>query len=114
MADEARAIARFVRVSPFKVRRVLNVIRMKGVEEALGTLQFLPGRAARAVRKVVESAAANAETNHDMERKLLYVARTHADQGPVFRRFRPGSRLHVHAHRRDTSHITVVLQEREH
>jgi large subunit ribosomal protein L22 len=114
MADESRAVARFARVSPFKVRRVLNVIRGKGLEESLGTLQFLPGRAAEVVRKVVESAAANAENNHDMERERLYVAKACADQGPAFRRFRPGSRLRGHLHRRRTSHVTVVLQEREH
>jgi large subunit ribosomal protein L22 len=112
MAD-ARAQAKYVPVSPQKVRRVLSLVRGRGLEEALAVLQFTPGRAAAAIRKVLGSAGANAENNHDMDRGRLWVSRAFADAGPSLRRLRSGSMTRAAIIRRRTSHITVVLSERE-
>lgn len=108
----AKATAKYMRMSPYKVRRVLALIRGRGVEEALAVLGFTPGTVAPAVRKLVNSAAANAENNHGMERERLWVREAYADQGPSLRRYRPGSIGRGGVIRRRLSHITVVLDER--
>lgn len=110
---EVRAQAKYVPVSPLKVRRAIALIRGKGLEEALAVLRFTPGRAAAAVRKVLHSAAANAENNHDLDRDNLVVSTAFADAGPSLRRLRSGSMTRAAIIRRRTSHITVVLSERE-
>ena len=107
---EAHAIARFVRVSPWKARRLVPLIRGKPVEEALAILQFTRLRAAGIVRKVVQSAAANAEHNHDLDRERLFVQAVRVNQGPAFRRLRPATRFPAII-RRPTSHITVVVSD---
>ncbi|MBQ3626599.1 MAG: 50S ribosomal protein L22 [Synergistaceae bacterium] len=116
MADEkkfaARAMVRQARISPFKVRQVLALIRGKGAEEALTILKFSPQKAARIVYKVLQSAVANAEHNFGMDMDKLYVQTAFADQGPMMKRFRPVSmgRAHPYVHR--TSHVTVCVSER--
>lgn len=110
---EARAVARYVRVSPRKARQVVDLIRGKSLGEALDILRFMPNKAARPVKKVVESAAANAENNFSMNRNALYVARIFVDEGPTLKRIRPRARGMAFRIRRRTSHITVVLAERE-
>ncbi|MEW6540932.1 MAG: 50S ribosomal protein L22 [Bacillota bacterium] len=108
---EAKAIARYIRLSPDKAREVVGLVRGKSVDEALSILRFTPQRAAGAVAKVIESAAANAEHNNDMDPTRLFVARIYVDQGPSLRRFRPRAygRANVIKHR--TSHITVVVSD---
>lgn len=107
---EARAVAKFVRVSPFKARRVVALIRGKPVEEALAILKFSPQRAAGVVSKVVASAAANAVQNEDATREKLVVHSVLVDQGPAFRRMRGATRFPAII-RRPLSHITVVVSD---
>jgi large subunit ribosomal protein L22 len=110
---EARAIARYVRISPRKVRLVLNLIRGKHVDEALTILRFTPKRASGIVAKVLKSAIANAENNHGMNRDNLYVAKAVADEGPTMKRIFPRARGRADIMRKRTSHITIVVKERE-
>ncbi len=113
LVREARAVARFVRVAPRKVRIVLDVIRGKPVGEALAVLQFLPNRAAALTAVVLRSAIANATHNYDLDPDLLYVAGATADQGPVAKRIHPRARGQAFAILKRTSHITVVVRQRE-
>lgn len=110
---QARAVARYVRISPRKARQVTNLIKGKSLSEALAVLQFTPKRASRIVEKVVRSAAANAENNHDMNTDALYVVNSYVDEGPTMRRYIPRARGRADRIRKRTSHITVVLAERE-
>ncbi|MGB9904105.1 MAG: 50S ribosomal protein L22 [Desulfotomaculales bacterium] len=108
----AKAIARYVRISPRKVREVVDLIRGKSVNEALAILKFTPKRASVPVAKVVRSAAANAEHNYDMNRDNLYIAAAYVDQGPTWKRIRPRAYGRANVIRKKTSHITVIVQER--
>lgn len=111
--DEVRAVARYIPMSPQKVRRVVNVVRGLPVSEALAQLQFLPQRAAKPVSKVIASAAANAEENLGWNREDLYIAMIKADEGPTRKWRRFGARGRFKPILKRTSHITVVLRERE-
>ncbi|MEW9082980.1 50S ribosomal protein L22 [Caldanaerobacter subterraneus] len=110
---EARAIARYVRISPRKARLVLNLIRGKHVDEALAILKFTPKKASKIVEKVLKSAIANAENNHNMNRDNLYVAKAVADEGPTMKRVLPRAMGRADIIRRRTSHITIVVKEKE-
>ncbi|HAH97594.1 MAG TPA: 50S ribosomal protein L22 [Firmicutes bacterium] len=109
---ESKASARFVRIAPRKVRQVIDLIRGKSLAEAISTLDFAPKAAASVISKVVKSAAANAETNHQMNRDALYVAQAFVDQGPTLKRFMPRAQGRAAMIRKRTSHITVVLKQR--
>jgi len=104
-----RAQARHVRISPQKVRLVLDQVRGKGVEEALALLRFMPQKAAGPIAKVIQSAAANAEDRYGLGLDELYVAQIYADDGPRLRRYRFGGRLRIKPRLRRSAHITVVL-----
>jgi len=108
---EVVARARQVRVSPRKVRLVLDTVRGKKVDEALSILSFLPTPAARTVAKVVKSAAANAENNYHMTPAQLRIVKTFANEGQTLRRYRAGARGRVNPFRRRFSHITVIVEE---
>jgi large subunit ribosomal protein L22 len=116
-AFEVKAIARHIPISPQKVRLVLDAVRSKGVKTALDTLRFLPNRAAEPVYKLIQSAIANAEQNFGLDADELIVSRIYADDGPRHRlspyggRF--GSRGRLKPVMRRSSHITVILAERE-
>ena len=110
---EVRASSKFVHRSPRKLRLVVNTVRGKQVDEALAILRFLPQGGASEVAKVVQSAAANAENNFQMLREDLYVKRIFADEGPVFKRYRSRSRGMAAPIIKRTSHITVIVEERE-
>lgn len=110
---EAKAIARHVRISPRKARQVVDLIRGKDVEEALAILQVTPKGASEIVSKVVKSAAANAENNLDLSTDTLFVSEAFVDQGPIMKRIRPRARGMADRIRKRTSHITVVVAERE-
>lgn len=110
---EARAVARYVRISPRKVRQVIDLIRGKDVGEALTVLRYTPKRAAGLVEKVLRSAMANAENNHEMDVASLYVAKAYVDQGPTLKRIMPRARGMADRIRKRTSHITVILKEKE-
>lgn len=110
---ESKATARHIRISPRKARQVVDMIRGKSLGEALNILQFVPNAAATPVTKVVKSAAANAENNYDMNPTDLYVSQIFVDEGPTQKRIRPRARGMADRIRKRTSHITVVLAERE-
>ncbi|MBT9258966.1 MAG: 50S ribosomal protein L22 [Clostridiales bacterium] len=111
-APAARAQARFVRISPSKVRIVLDLVRGKDVAEAIALLDYVPKRAARVVQKLVKSAAANAVTNHHMDEDRLYVAEAYADQAPTLKRYHPVWRGQAYPILKRQSHITIVVRER--
>jgi len=108
---EVVASARQVRISPRKVRLVLDTVRGKKVDEALTILSFLPTPAARTVAKVVRSAAANAENNYQMTPAQLRIVKTFANEGQILRRYRAGARGRVNPFCRRFSHITVIVEE---
>lgn len=110
---EAKAIARYVRISPRKVKFVADLVRGKDVNEALAILKFTPKNGAEKLEKVLKSALANAENNFDMDRDNLYVAEVYANEGPTIKRFRPRAQGRAFMIRKRTSHIGVVLKERQ-
>ena len=109
---EARAVARFVRGSPRKVRIVCDAIRGKPVGEALAVLRFLPNRAATLVDGVLRSAVANAAHNYDLDAEDLFVAAATADQGPMMKRIHPRARGRPFGILKRTCHIGVVVRQR--
>lgn len=109
---EARAIARFVRIAPRKAQQVVDVVRGKQVDEALAILKFTPKAAAPIIYKLIQSAAANAENNHNMDRERLYISEIYANQGPTMKRFSPRAQGRATIIRKRTSHIGVVLKEK--
>ncbi len=113
MAQDIRAQLRFLPISAQKVRLVLDVIRGRDVVEALQRLSLMPQRAARPVRKLLASAVANAEENFGVSRDALYVANIFADEGPTRRWRRFGARGRFKPILRRSSHVTVILRERE-
>jgi len=109
---ETKAIARYIRMSPRKVRLVVDAIRGKRVGEALATLEHTPKAAARVVRKVLKSAVANAEHNLKADAvEEFRVARVHVDGGPVLKRFRPRAQGRAARILKRTSHVTIVLRD---
>ncbi len=110
---DARAIARYIWISPRKARQVANLIKGKPVAEALSILRFTPKKAALPIAKVVRSAVANAEHNFNMNPDELYIKKICVDEGPIFKRYRPRARGRADLKRRRTSHITVVVAERK-
>jgi len=110
---EVMAKARGLRVSPRKARLVVDMVRGKSVPEALAILRFVPNKSAEYVAKVVKSAAANAEHNHDLDPDRLYIKRIYADEGPTYRRWRARARGRVNRRLKRTAHITVIVDEME-
>jgi large subunit ribosomal protein L22 len=106
----ARAVARYVHMSPTKVRRVVELIKDRPVQEALDILRFAPQAAAQPLFKVVASAAANAENNLDLDPDTLVVAAAFADEGPTLKRIRPRAQGRAYRIRKRTSHITVEVE----
>ncbi|MGE5558908.1 MAG: 50S ribosomal protein L22 [Bacillota bacterium] len=109
---EAQAKARFVRITPRKARQVIDLIRGKDIDEAFKILAFVPKNAADVIENVLKSAVANAEHNHKLQRKDLFVADARADQGPTLKRFMPRAMGRAAMIHKRTSHITVVLREK--
>lgn len=107
------AVARHIRISPYKVRIVLDIIRGKYYREAVAILENTPKAASEPVKKVLMSAAANAENNLGMNKDNLYVAECYADQGPTLKRMQPVSKGRAYRILKRTSHITVVLDAKE-
>ena len=109
----ASATLKYARISSRKVKIVADLIRGKDVDEALAILKFTPRGAAEIIAKVVKSAKANAENNHEMDADKLYVASIVANQGPTMKRFMPRAMGRATMIRKRTSHIEVVLKERK-
>ncbi len=108
----ATAIARFVRVSPTKARRVIDLVRGRSVADALDILRWAPQAASEPVAKVIASAAANAQNNNGLDPATLVVATVYADEGPTAKRIRPRAQGRAFRIRRRTSHITVIVESR--
>ena len=110
---EVRATAKTLRIPPRKARLVLDLIRGKDVEEATAICKFTPDVAAEAVGKVLKSAVANAVNNNDMDETKLYVKACYANEGVTLKRFMPRAKGAASAIHKRTSHITVVVDERD-
>jgi large subunit ribosomal protein L22 len=108
----AVAKARFVRISPTKARRVIDLVRGKSVSEALDILRWAPQAASEPVAKVIASAAANAQNNEGLDPSSLVVATVYADEGPTAKRIRPRAQGRAFRIRKRTSHITVIVESR--
>ncbi|MGH3446404.1 MAG: 50S ribosomal protein L22 [Nocardioidaceae bacterium] len=106
----AFAVARFVRVTPMKARRVVDLVRGEPVDDALATLQFAPQLASDTVFKLLESAVVNATTGEGLERGDLVVSKAMVDEGPTMKRFRPRAQGRATRVLKRTSHITLVVQ----
>ena len=106
----ARAIARHVRVSPMKARRVINLVRGLPAKEALTVLQFAPQAASEPVYKVLSSAIANAENNERLDPDALLVSAAYVDEGPTLKRFRPRAQGRAYRIRKRTCHITIEVE----
>ncbi|MDX6219461.1 MAG: large subunit ribosomal protein [Frankiales bacterium] len=111
--NAALATARYVRMTPMKCRRVIDLVRGMPVAEALDVLRFDPHAASDPVYKVVASAIANAENNKSLDRRELFIAQAYVDEGPTLKRFRPRAQGRAYRIRKRTSHITVVVQTLE-
>ncbi|MEW5826829.1 MAG: 50S ribosomal protein L22 [Candidatus Bipolaricaulota bacterium] len=109
---EARAIARFVRMSPRKARLVVDAIRGKNVNDALRIVQLSSKKAALPIRKTLESAIANAENSYDVDVDKLFVVRATVDMGRSLRRMQPRAYGRADVIRHHTSHITIVVGDR--
>ena len=108
---KVKAHSRYVRQSPYKVRRVLDLVRGLPVEEAVHVLRLTPRAAADPIAKVLKSAVANAEHNHALDAEELVVEEAFADEGPTLKRFRPRARGRASKINKRTSHITIVVSD---
>lgn len=110
---KVRAQAKYVRQSPYKVRLVLDLVRGMPVEDAMATLDFTNRRAAPTIKKVLQSAVANAEHNFALDADELFVAEAYADEGPTLKRWRPRARGRATRINKRTSHITIVVADED-
>ena len=110
---EARAELKYARISARKVKIVADLIRGKNVDEALAIVKFTPKASSVILEKLLKSAIANAENNHNMSREKLYVSEIYANQGPTLKRIRPAAKGSAVRIRKRTSHTTIVLGERD-
>lgn len=108
--NSAKAVARHVRVTPMKARRVVDIVRGKSVDEALAILKFAPQSAAEPVAKVIASAAANAQNNLNLDPSTLVVATAFVDEGATLKRFQPRAQGRAFRIRKRSSHITVIVE----
>ncbi|MGI6643052.1 MAG: 50S ribosomal protein L22 [Bacillota bacterium] len=110
---EAKAIVKYVRISPSKVRIVADLVRGKPIREALAILKHTPKRASRVIEKAINSAASNAENNLEMDKDALLVSEIYVDKGPTMKRYHPRQRGQAFSILKRSSHVTVVVRERE-
>ena len=113
MATESKAIAKYIRISPRKVSIVLDLIRGKDVKLAEATLKHTPKAASEILLKLLKSAVANAEANHEMDTSNLYVSHVSVSKGPILKRIRPRAQGRAFRIHKMTSHITLALKEKE-
>ncbi|WP_414705245.1 50S ribosomal protein L22 [Pseudobacteroides sp.] len=111
--DEGRAVLKYARISSRKVKIVIDLIKNKNLEEAYGILRFTPKAASGILMKLIKSAEANAVTNNGLDKEELYVAEAYATQGPTLKRIMPRAQGRANRINKRTSHITVVLKEKE-
>ena len=108
--QSVKAVAKYVRISPHKVRQVLDQIRGRSYQEALMILEFLPYSASGPVWQVVHSAAANAQNNYNLDKKKLIIDEIFANEGPKLKRIRPRAQGRAYSILKPTCHITVVVK----
>ena len=115
MSDKlvAKATAKYVRMSPSKVRRVLKQLKYLNYQEAVMVLEFLPYRSCLPIWQVLQSAAANAQTNLGLKKQNLFIAEAYVDKGPVLKRFRSRAQGRVYSIHKHTCHITIKVQSNE-
>lgn len=111
--DEGRAVLRYARISSRKVKIVIDLIRGKNLAEAYAILRHTPKGASAMLEKLLKSAESNAVNNNDLDADLLYVAEAYANQGPTLKRIKPRARGSASRIRKRTSHITLIVKERE-
>jgi large subunit ribosomal protein L22 len=110
--SEVRAVAKYIRMSPRKIRLVVDLVRGRDVTQALDLLRFTPKAAAREVSKVIQSAVANADENYGLSVDELYIAQIKADEAPILKRGQAGARGRYKPMLKRGSHVTVVLSEK--
>ena len=110
---EAKAHIKYARISPRKVQIVCDLIRGKDVRTAQGILMATPKAASELMLKLLKSAVSNAENNHNMDPEKLYVSETYANPGPILKRFMPRAQGRAYLINKRTSHITIVVAERD-
>jgi len=108
--NEIRAVSKYVRMSPNKIRRVLRQIQGKTYSEALLLLEFMPYASCAPIIKVLRSATANARNNFGLDEEKLVIKSAFADQGPTMKRFRPRAQGRAYRILKATSHITIVME----
>ena len=109
---ESRAVAKYVRISPRKVRLVMDQVRGKRVADALNMLSFTPQKGGKILKKLIGSAVANAEQNSDVDVDKLFINKIYADEGPTMKRFRPRAMGRASRILKRSSHLTVILNEK--
>lgn len=112
-AAQTRAVAKYIRIAPRKMRLVVDLVRGKSVAEALAILKFTPRAGSPVVEKVLKSAIANAENNHNMDVDQLFVKEIFVDEGPTLKRFHPRAQGRAFSILKRTSHVTVVVSEKK-
>ncbi|VFQ43452.1 50S ribosomal protein L22 [Desulfoluna butyratoxydans] len=108
---EVKAVARYVRISPQKVRKIIGAVKGKPVESGINSLKFMPQKAAAIVEKTLRSAVANADHNNELDVDALFIKNITVDQGPSLKRFRARARGRGSRILKKTSHITVVVAD---
>ena len=112
LVPQAHATLKYARISSRKVKIVADLIKGKDIDEALAIVKFTPKASSEVLEKLLKSAIANAENNHNMAHEKLYVADIYANQGPTLKRIRPAAKGSAVRIRKRTSHVTIVLKER--
>lgn len=110
---QAKAVAKYIRVSPRKMKPIADIVRGKSVKDARAILKFTPNKGAKVFLKVLNSAVANAENNHDLDVENLFVSEIYANQGPTMKRWKAGSMGRANPIKRRSSHVGVVVSEKE-
>ena len=113
LVQTAQASLKYARISSRKVKIVADLIRGKNIDEALAIVKYAPKASSVIIEKLLKSAIANAENNHNMTHEKLYVSEIFANQGPTLKRIRPAAKGSAVRIRKRTSHITIVLKERD-
>ena len=113
LVPQAHATLKYARISSRKVKIVADLIKGKDIDEALAIVKFTPKASSEMLEKLLKSAIANAENNHHMAHEKLYVADIFANQGPTLKRIRPAAKGSAVRIRKRTSHVTIILKERD-
>lgn len=108
---EARAVEKYIRMSPRKIRYVVDMIKSKSIDDAIDILSFTPRAAAIVVKKAIKSAVTNATENHKMKEEDLFISRILVDEGPTLKRFKPRARGRANRIKKRTAHVSVFVSD---